>query len=61
LESVDLRYRHQVIVNPDSTQANAKLNASGAQDGSEPPAGAAHQVPQKQKKVALPNKTKKHT
>ena len=61
LESVDLRYQHQVIVNPDSTNANAKLNASSGHDGGETPAGAAHQVPQNENKVAVPNKTKKHT
>jgi cell division protein FtsQ len=61
LESVDLRYQHQVIVNPDSPNANAKLNTSIAQDGAEPPTGAAHQVPQNSKKAGAPNKTKKHT
>ena len=30
LQSVDLRYQHQVIVNPDSTSANAKLSAPDA-------------------------------
>ncbi len=59
LESVDLRYQHQVIVNPDSTSANAKLGAPD-HTGNEVSAGAAP-VPQNKKKVAIPKKTKKHT
>lgn len=60
LESVDLRYQHQVIVNPDSTSASAKMSASDA-SGGDVPAGATHQVPQNPKKVVVPKKTKKHT
>jgi cell division protein FtsQ len=58
LESVDLRYQHQVIVNPDSTSATAKLSGPDA-PGNQVPAAAA-QAPQK-KKVATAKKTKKHT
>ena len=53
LESVDLRYDHQVIVNPDSTAANPR-SASRSSDkvvGAEPPL---------HKKTAPPHKGKKH-
>ncbi|MGB8887913.1 MAG: FtsQ-type POTRA domain-containing protein [Candidatus Korobacteraceae bacterium] len=60
LESVDLRYQHQVIVNPDSTNANAKMNASGMNDKDGAQATAGHPTPEK-KKAAVPNKSKKHT
>ncbi len=56
LESVDLRYQHQVIVNPDSTNANAKTTASGGNDGD---GNQGHEAPQK--KAVTPNKAKKHT
>jgi cell division protein FtsQ len=59
LESVDLRYQHQVIVNPDSTSASTKLSAPDA-SGNEVPAAAA-QAPQNKKKVATAKKTKKRT
>jgi cell division protein FtsQ len=59
LESVDLRYQHQVIVNPDSTSASTKMSAPNA-PGNEAPAAAA-QVPQNKKKVTTPKKAKKHT
>jgi cell division protein FtsQ len=60
LESVDLRYQHQVIVNPDSTSASTKLSAPEA-PGNEAPASAAPKAPQNKKKVATAKKTKKHT
>ncbi len=58
LESVDLRYEHQVIVNPDSASGNAKGNVArgnGASniDAPAPPAAV-------QKKPAVKHKTKKH-
>jgi cell division protein FtsQ len=60
LESVDLRYQHQVIVNPDSPGAAAKTNAAAAAEtGSGAAQGAASHVPKK--KTAAPNKGKKHT
>ena len=59
LESVDLRYDHQVIVNPDSASSDAKGgaasgNAASNIDASAPPAGA-------QTKSAVRHKTKKHS
>jgi cell division protein FtsQ len=59
LESVDLRYQHQVIVNPDSTNAGAKPNPGAANDGSGGASGAVNQVPNN--KATVPNKSKKHT
>ncbi len=55
LESVDLRYAHQVIINPDTT------NLAAQQNGMTPPnAGAAASPPEpKQPKTA--SKRKKHT
>lgn len=57
LESVDLRYDHQVIVNPDSPGVEVPQSAANA------PASAVTATPQPsaQPKKAAPNKTKKHT
>lgn len=57
LESVDLRYEHQVIVNPDSASGNAKGdvaagNGTSNVDATSPPAV--------QNKPAVKHKTKKH-
>ena len=56
LESVDLRYQHQVIVNPDSTSANAKMNAEAGSSSE-----AAAEGPSPNKKAVAAKKTKKHT
>ena len=58
LESVDLRYEHQVIVNPDSANANTKEAAAPGVGASnvDSPASA----PTVQNKRALKHKTKKH-
>jgi len=53
LDSVDLRYDHQVIVNPDSASAEAKQDAANA-------AAETAQPPLEHKKTG-PSKTKKHT
>ena len=57
LESVDLRYDHQVIVNPDSPGAEVP------QDAANTPASAVTATPQPpaQNKKTAPSKTKKHT
>jgi cell division protein FtsQ len=59
LESVDLRYEHQVIVNPDSAGSNTKSaavpeNGAGNADASAPPAAV-------QSSPAVKHKTKKHS
>ena len=54
LESVNLRYDHQVIVNPDSAAAEASQTASA-----KPPAAVEPQAPAIEHKKA-PVKTKKH-
>ncbi len=53
LESVNLRYEHQVIVNPDSTASEAKQAATEA-TGQTTAAGPEH-------KKTSPGKSKKHT
>jgi cell division protein FtsQ len=59
LESVDLRYEHQVIVNPDSAGSNAKSavapgNAAASADEQAPPSSAPSTP-------AVKHKTKKHS
>ncbi len=59
LESVDLRYEHQVIVNPDSASGNAKGgavpgNTASDVDAPAPPAAV-------QSKPTVKHKTKKHS
>jgi cell division protein FtsQ len=59
LESVDLRYEHQVIVNPDSASGNAKGgvapgNGASNLDAPVPPATV-------QNKSAVQHKNKKHS
>jgi len=59
LESVDLRYEHQVIVNPDSARGNAKGgvapgNGASNLDAPVPPAAV-------QSNSAVKHKTKKHS
>jgi cell division protein FtsQ len=59
LESVDLRYEHQVIVNPDSASGNAKgvaapKNGASSMEASAPPALV-------QKKPAVQQKKKRHS
>ncbi len=55
LESVDLRYDHQVIVNPDSPAVEVPPGATNAA------AGAVTATPPAQNKKTGPSKTKKHT
>ena len=55
LESVDLRYEHQVIVNPDSTSADATQNQNPVARS----AAAPEEAPKEHGKAA-PAKTKKH-
>jgi cell division protein FtsQ len=57
LESVDLRYDHQVIVNPDSPGVEVPQTAANT------PASAVTATPQQpaQQKKTAPSKTKKHT
>lgn len=57
LESVDLRYEHQVIVNPDSASGNPK--ADGAPGGGASNADAAAAPPAMQNRP-VKHKTKKH-
>jgi hypothetical protein len=52
---VDLRYDHQVIVNPDSTRIEAKPKTVTASNAA-PPASGEHK-----KKAETATKTKKHT
>ncbi len=55
LESVDLRYDHQVIVNPDSPAVE------GPQGATNTPASTVTATPPAQPKKTTPSKTKKHT
>jgi len=57
LESVDLRYDHQVIVNPDSPAAGVPQGATNTPAS----AGPATPPPPAQNKTAAPSKAKKHT
>ncbi len=57
LESVDLRYEHQVIVNPDSAAGNARSDAVPANGASNMDASA---PPAVQKKPTAQPKKKKH-
>ena len=59
LESVDLRYEHQVIVNPDSAGGNAKRDAAPANGASN--ADASSTPAAVQKKSAVQPKAKKHS
>ena len=59
LESVDLRYEHQVIVNPDSAGSNAKSDGcAGKRRRANTEAPAPPAAP---KKPAVKHKTKKHS
>jgi cell division protein FtsQ len=57
LESVDLRYDHQVIVNPDSIKAEARQAGLTTETAS----AASAEKPATVKKKPTPNKNKKHT
>lgn len=59
LESVDLRYDHQVIVNPDIASSLAKPAAANAATTNPPESSAAQH--NEQKKSAVSKKKKKHT
>ena len=58
LDSVDLRYEGQVIVNPDSTAGHARETGSTLQDGTENPSAATSLSASK--KLTPSHKAKKH-
>jgi cell division protein FtsQ len=60
LESVDLRYEHQVIVNPDPPTGDGRP-ASAASSQSAEAKGAAKRPAAEEKKIASRHKGKKHT
>jgi cell division protein FtsQ len=59
LESVDLRYEHQVIVNPDSAGANTRADAAAENGAGNIDASAS--LAAAQKKPAVQHKKKKHS